>query len=157
MKFDDINLPDDKSAPKLDLDFGLDSGAADDGKKSSGFSFGGGWGGGWGGAAEKNTNSWGFGGADTAAAVVVEEVVSPVAETSSWGFGALGGSKKKKGAAGKSGFDFDFQDTPEGDANASAGADLASPSVEEVPAVDDAWSGFAAAGYVSRDCTAMTC
>ena len=150
MKFDDINLLDDKLAPKLDLDFGLDTGAADDGKKSSGFSFGGGWGGGWGGAAEtKATSSWGFGGADTAAAVVEE--VPAVAETSSWGFGALGGSKKKKGAAGKSGFDFDFQDTPEGDASAGAGADLVSPAVEEAPVVEDSWGGFAAAGYVNGD------
>ena len=148
MKFDDINLLDDKTAPKLDLDFGLDSGAADDGKKSSGFSFGGGWGGGWGGAAEKTTSSWGFAGADTAAAVVEE--VPPVAETSSWGFGALGGSKKKKGAAGKSGFDFDFQDTPEGEAQGGAVADLASPAVEDAPVVEDSWGGFAAAGYVMR-------
>ena len=47
MKFDDINLNDDKAAPKLDLDLGLGKKAEPAAEKSSGFSFGG-WGSGWG-------------------------------------------------------------------------------------------------------------
>ncbi|TKA67546.1 hypothetical protein B0A55_08643, partial [Friedmanniomyces simplex] len=88
MKFDDVSLNDDKAAPKLDLDFGLDAPAAEN--KSSGFSFGGGWGGGWGSAGGggggatgggAGSSSWGFGG--------VEEQVAEIPKADeSWSFGA---------------------------------------------------------------------
>jgi hypothetical protein len=94
MKFDDINLNDDKAAPKLDLDFGLGDTKSGD-KKSGGFSFGssgGGWGGGWG------ASSWGFGGTEDKSDTKVDD---------SWGFGAGKKDKKKKDA----GFDFDFGST----------------------------------------------
>ncbi|KAK5717940.1 hypothetical protein LTR15_008783 [Elasticomyces elasticus] len=133
MKFDDINLNDDKSAPKLDLDFGLDAPAAE--TKSSGFSFGGGWGGGWGSGAAKEAapakTSWGFGGVD-------EEKVEDIPKVdTSWDFGAAapGGKKDKKK---KGGFDFDFDDLGGGDAgDPGAGEDLASPLKEEPVAEAD--------------------
>ena len=117
MKFDDINLNDDKSAPKLDLDLGLD-GAAD--KKSSGFSFGGGWGGGWG-----STSSWGFGG------IGDSKKDEPKADDS-WGF-SNGKSSKKKGT---SGFDFNFDNLGGED---DAGLDLGAPAKPDKTAEEDAW------------------
>ena len=53
--FDDVNLNDDKGAPKLDLDLGLDN-------KTAGT---GGWGSGWGsGGGATGGSSWGFGATD---------------------------------------------------------------------------------------------
>lgn len=121
MKFDDINLNDDKTAPKLDLDFGLDNATE---KKSSGFSFGGGWGGGWG-----STSSWGFGGLDS------KKDDSKV-EDSTWNFGS-GNSKKdkKKDKTASSGFDFNFDGLGGDD---DAGLDLGAPAKEKA-VEDDPW------------------
>lgn len=94
MKFDDINLNDDKNAPKLDLDFGLGNSGASDKKSGGGFSFGGGWGGGWG----STNNSWGFGGIEDES-----NKKGAVAEDTSWNFTSTKKDKKKN-----SGFDFDF-------------------------------------------------
>ena len=124
MKFDDIDLNNDKSAPKLDLDFG--SGGTEDkcDKKSAGgggFSFGGGWGGGWGGAS----TSWGFGGAEEK-----KEEEKPVDD--GWGFAS---SKKEKEKKKKdAGFDFNF------DSLAGDGEDLGAPAKkEEKPIEEDPW------------------
>ncbi|TKA80427.1 hypothetical protein B0A55_03398 [Friedmanniomyces simplex] len=142
MKFDDVSLNDDKAAPKLDLDFGLDAPAAEN--KSSGFSFGGGWGGGWGsgggggGGATGGgggSSSWGFGG--------VEEQVAEIPKADeSWSFGATsGGTSTKKDRKKKGGFDFDFDDLA-GDAGETGAppGDLASPAKEEPPLEPDPWS-----------------
>ncbi len=122
MKFDDIDLSNDKSAPKLDLDFGLPASAASD-KKSGGFSFGGGWGGGWGsgngGAAAPTTSSWGFG------ATEEKKEEAPKVDDS-WGFGSGKKDKNKK-----DGFDFDFD-------TLGAGDDLGLPAKKEEPE-DDPW------------------
>ena len=122
MKFDDINLEDDKAAPKLDLDFGLNPAA--DKKSSGGFSFGGGLGGGWGGVWG-GTSSWGFGGAD--------ESKAPPAEDTGWNFSGSGGAKKDKKKK-DGGFDFNF-DTGAGEAD---NLDLGSPA-QETPVVEDSW------------------
>lgn len=90
MKFDDINLNDDKNAPKLDLDFDLGNSTSE--KKSGGtFGFGGGWGGGWG-----SGTGWGFGGLD-------DKKTEP--EDSGWGFSSKKDKDKKKN---NTGFDFNF-------------------------------------------------
>ncbi|KAK1066632.1 hypothetical protein LTR74_007002 [Friedmanniomyces endolithicus] len=141
MKFDEVNLNDDKLAPKLDLDFGLDAPAAE--TKSSGFSFGGGWGGGWGGSSSgggakaTGTSSWGLGGTE-------EDKLADIPKADdSWNFGAISGptpaakkDKKKKG-----GFDFDFDDLggDAGDAGAATG-DFASSAKAETLAEPDPWS-----------------
>ena len=98
MVYDDIDLGNDKNAPKLDLDFGIGTNGASD-KKSSGFSFGGtgGWGGGWG---TTQGNSWGFNGIEDDS-----NKKSAVVEDTSWNFPAAGKKDKKKKT---NGFDFDF-------------------------------------------------
>ena len=118
MKFDDINLNDDKPAPQLDLSFGLDAAADNKKSGSGGFSFGSGWGGGWG------STSWGFGGIDE------KKEESKPADTGGWGF-----TSKKDKKKSSSGFDFDFDnfagaDEPSLDLGASAKQDKA---VEEDP------------------------
>lgn len=131
MKFDDVNLNDDKNAPKLDLDFGLDA-AADKKATGGGFSFGGGWGGGWG-----STNSWGFGGADKKEEA--KEVKAP-ADDAGWNFASTS-SKKDKKKKDASGFDFNFDGIgDEGDAALDLGA-IAKPdkASDDKPAEDDPW------------------
>ena len=121
MKFDDINLNDDKNAPKLDLDFGLGNSGASD-KKSGGFSFGGGWGGGWG----ATDNSWGFSGVDEKS-----NKKNTMVEDSSWNFNSTGKKDKKK----SNGFDFDFDNLGGGD-----DLGLGKPAAKEDKAVeDDPW------------------
>ena len=119
MKFDDINLNDEKGMPQLDIDFGLGAPAAPDDKKSSAFSFGGGWGGGW-----------GFGSGDAPP----EEKPAVVADaTDSWGFAGKKDKMKKAGG----GFDFEFSES--GDA---AKLDLGSPAQDEPAVVEDTWGAF---------------
>ena len=96
MKFDDIDLNNDKNAPKLDIDFGLGNSGASDKKSGGGFSFGGGWGGGWG----STGNSWGFGGIEEDSSKK-----SAPAEDNSWNFNSTKKDKEKKK---NNGFDFDF-------------------------------------------------
>ena len=106
MKFDDINLNDDKAAPKLDLDFGLGDSVTSDKKSGGGFSFGGsggGWGGGWG--LGTGATSWGFGGADEKKE---EKVVDD-----SWNFAST--KTKTKDKKKDAGFNFDFGDGLVGD------------------------------------------
>ncbi len=91
MKFDNINLNDDFTSPKLDLDFGLDD-SKEKKSGSGGFSFGGSWGGGWGG-----TNNWGFGGLD-------DKKDSKAVEEPGWG--AVPTTSKK--AKDKKNDDFNF-------------------------------------------------
>ncbi len=112
MKFDDINLDDDKAVPKLDLDFGLNEPAANEKKSGGGFSFGGGWGGGWG----STGTSWGFGGSEEKTETKVDD---------SWNFGAGKKDKKKN-----DGFDFNF-DTVGGE-----GDDLGLGSKKDEPEAD---------------------
>ena len=119
MKFDDINLNDDKAAPKLDLDFGLGGSTTDDKKSGGGFSFGGGWGGGWGSTGA----SWGFGGADD------KKADKAIAEDTSWNFTSTKKDTKKK----NTGFDFDFDNL--GD----AGDDLGMGSKKEEKVEEDPW------------------
>lgn len=128
MKFDDVNLNDDKAAaPKLDLDFGLGAASTTD-NKSSGFSFGGGWGGGWGGGGGGGGggSSWNFSGAgDTAADTSKDEAKDP--------WGSKKSDKKKTG-----GFDdFNFGDLA-GDGTAG---DLGSVAKDDKAAEED-WAGF---------------
>ena len=122
MKFDDINLNEDKTAPKLDLDFGVGSATTNDKKAGSGFSFGGGWGGGWGSTGA----SWGFGGA--------EEKKEEKADDT-WNFPSTKKDKKKN-----AGFDFNFDDGLAGDGGAD-GFDLGSPATttKEQKFDDDPW------------------
>lgn len=123
MKFDDIDLSNDKSAPQLDLDLGFPATGAND-KKSGGFSFGGGWGGGWGSgggaaAATTTTSSWGFGAAEEKKETKVDD---------GWGFGSAGKKDKKK----SNGFDFDFDKVGEED-------DLGMSATKDAPPEDDPW------------------
>jgi hypothetical protein len=114
MKFDDINLNDDKTAPKLDLDFGLSGSGASEKKSGGGFSFGGGWGGGWGSTGA----SWGFGGAE-------EKEKAETKVDDSWNF-----STKKDKSKKNSAFDFNFDTQGEDDIGMGA--------KDETPA-DDPW------------------
>lgn len=125
MKFDDINLNDDKSAPKLgDLDFGL--GATSDKKSGGGFSFGGGWGGGWGSTGA----SWGFGS-------VEDDKKEKIVEDSSWNFTS---TKKDKDKKKSNAFDFDFDNLAgdDFDLGAPAKADEKEKQKEK-PVEDDPW------------------
>lgn len=122
MGFDNVDLNNDKSAPKLDLDFGLPAVAApEDTKKSGGgaFSFGGGWGG-----------SWGFGGADDS------KKAETKADDAGWGFGTS--TKKDKDKKKGNGFDFNFDDGLAGDDG--PGFDLGGTAKKEDKAAeDDPW------------------
>lgn len=122
MKFDDINLNDDKSAPKLDLDFGLDA-PADKKSGVGGFSFGSGWGGGWG-----STSSWGFGGLGD------KKDDSKVVDDSGWDFTST--SSKKVGKKNTSGFDFNFDSLGGED---DPGLDLGAPAKQDKAAEEDPW------------------
>ena len=124
MKFDDINLNDDKTAPKIgDLDFDLDG---KDKTAGSGFSFGGGWGGGWGSSGGGGGNSWGFGGSGAA------ETKPEDNADDGWGFSNSNSKKKKAG-----GFDFGLDD----------GFGSGEPKVEDKPPVDeDPWASIAPVG-----------
>ncbi|KAL8712338.1 MAG: hypothetical protein Q9220_003489 [cf. Caloplaca sp. 1 TL-2023] len=93
--FSDINLDD---TPKIDLNFGIDSGTKDSG---SGFGSFGSWGGGWGTGAMKDLG--GTGGAD-----IAESNNASGGDTSAWSFGS---SKKNKKTTTTSGFDFGNFDT----------------------------------------------
>ena len=127
MKFDDINLNDDKNAPKLDLDFGLGGSATSDKKSGGGFSFGGGWGGGWG----STGNSWGFGGAGA------EENKEEKPAEESWNFTPSTKTKDKKKK--NTGFDFDFGDGLGGDGIAEDDLGLGTKAMEEKPVEEDPW------------------
>ncbi|KAM3418943.1 hypothetical protein BST61_g4901 [Cercospora zeina] len=134
MKFDDINLDDDKGAPKLDLDFGLGKNDAPaEEKTASSFSFGG-WGGGW-----KSGSTWGFGSsAGKAEADPVPEEDTKMQTTkmdTGWGFTSTSKSKKNdKKPTNASDFSFD---DPAGD-DADLGA--AKAPTEEKAAEEDPWS-----------------
>ena len=122
MKFDDVNLNNDKSAPKIDLDLGGFGGATNNEKKpGGGFSFGGGWGGGWGSTA----NSWGFGGLDD------KKDTNKVVDDSGWNFSSSGKKDEKK-KKNNGGFDFDFDNLAE------ENVDLGAAAKEEKPE-DDPW------------------
>ncbi|KAF2211418.1 hypothetical protein CERZMDRAFT_106400 [Cercospora zeae-maydis SCOH1-5] len=134
MKFDDINLDDDKGAPKLDLDFGLGKKEAPAEEKSaSAFSFGG-WGGGW-----RSGSTWGFGSsAGKAEADTASEEETKMG--TGWGFTPTSKSKKSDMNSANA-FEISF-DSPAGeDADLSA----AKAPTEEKAAEDDAWSGFTTA------------
>lgn len=122
MTFDDINLNDDKTAPKLgDLDFGL--GSTSDKKSGGGFSFGGGWGGGWG----SGGGSWGFG------SVAEDDKKDKVVEDSSWNFPSTKKDKKKS-----NGFDFNFDNLGAED-DFDLGAPAKKDAEKEKPPEDDPW------------------
>ena len=143
MKFDDVNLNDDKAAPKLDLDFGLGDSKAD--QKSSGFSFGGGWGGGWG--SNNGNSSWGFGGAGDAPAEPKEPPKDETPVESGWGaFGSTTTSKKSKKKGGA--FDFGFNDDALAGDGGGETVDLGSPAAEEKKdeGAEDPWNSFATVG-----------
>ncbi|KXT17853.1 hypothetical protein AC579_5883 [Pseudocercospora musae] len=135
MKFDDINLNDDKAAPKLDLDFGgskKDAAA----EKSSGFSFGNlglPWGGG--------TSSWSFRASDTTATTEALKEDTPI--STGWGFTSTASSKSKKKDDKKTtsnAFDFSFDDN-----SAMDNLDLGVPAGEEPNAeAQDPWAGMSA-------------
>lgn len=122
MKFDDIDLSNDKNAPKLDLDFGLPPAGGAPDKKSGGssFGFGGGWGGGWGGTG----SSWGFGATE-------EKAPEPKPVDDSWGFGSKTKDTKDKKKTTNT-FDFDF-DTLGG------GEDITASAKKEEPVEEDPW------------------
>ncbi|PPJ53386.1 hypothetical protein CBER1_01017 [Cercospora berteroae] len=135
MKFDEINLDDDKGAPKLDLDFGLGKKETPTEEKSaSAFSFGG-WGGGWGSGA-----TWGFGSSSGKAEADPVPEEQPKMETG-WGFTPTSKSKTKDSKKSANGFDFSF-DEPAGE-NADLGATTAPH--EDKAAEEDPWSGFMSA------------
>nr|POE71428.1 hypothetical protein CFP56_62523 [Quercus suber] len=127
MKFDEINLNDDKPAPKIDLDFGLGESKTDT-KTSNGFSFGGGWGGGWGSSgadAPKSNTSWGFG--------AMDEAVKDAPAEDTWGLAGSKKEKKKKAGA----FDFSFDDV---DRDADLGLSTKpEEKPEEKPIEEDSW------------------
>lgn len=125
MSFDDVNLNDDKGAPKLDLDFG---GGGTTDNKSNGFSFGGGWGSGWGGGGS------GWGATDPPAEGGQDDGID-----NAWSFGTTAAKKDKKKKGG-SAFDFGFDDA--GGAGDQNMGDLASPPAEEKAPEQDPWAGF---------------
>lgn len=128
MKFDDINLNDDKGVPKLDLDLGFDK-KTESPAENKGFSFG--WGGGWGGGS----SSWGFAGKE-------ETPADTKQDDSSWGFSKKDGKddKKKKSTGTDWGFDALGGDSKTDD------LDLGLPAAKEEPKVEsDPWASFSTA------------
>ena len=135
MKFDEINLDDDKIAPKLDLDFDLDHTVTGGNNKSSTFSFGGGWGGGWG----SGPASWGFGSSTDAAAPKPKDDLG-------WSFSSTATSKKDKDKdkdkdkkKNPTGFDFGF-DNPAGAED--GGFDIGTATTKNDSKAEDPWSNL---------------
>ncbi|EMD01027.1 hypothetical protein BAUCODRAFT_144604 [Baudoinia panamericana UAMH 10762] len=131
MKFDDINLNDDKAAPKLDFDFGL-AGASATENKTSGFGLGSTWGGGWG---SGGGSTWGFG-------AVEEKKEEPATKLDvSWGFGGSSVSKNRdKDVKKDTGFEINFDSI--GDDGGAGTTDFTAPAKDD----SDPWGGFMSTG-----------